>query len=156
MQENTRLSDSMVKDFLGQRPHLIKAERVFIENKGMENRCADNAIALEQQIGGVVCCGWFLYVEDNGIVVAAPHFTVLKDGVVFDSTPYDGLVPDYYLDLFPPTTLPMMPVILVKAVGDTEWVAKKTLGTCSADLSLKVVGTTKRLDNDGIYFFSLL
>ena len=147
-------SYSMIKDFLKQRPHLIKAERVFVDNDGMENRCADNAVALQQCIGGIVCCGWFLYVEEDGIAVAAPHYVVLKDGFVFDSTPYDNFAPDYYLDLFPPTTLPTMPVMLVKGAGDAEWVAKKIVGTCPEDLSFRLVGTTKRLDNEAIGNFS--
>jgi len=144
----------MHKDFLEQRPHLIKAERVFVDNNGKDNRCANNAIELQQRLGGIVCCGWFLYIEDNGTAVAAPHYAVLKDGTVFDSTPYGSSDPDYYLDLFPPTTLPVMPVMLFKVAGDTEWVAKKVVGTCPADLSLRLVGTTKRLDNDAIGIFS--
>jgi hypothetical protein len=144
----------MVKDFLGQRPHLIKAERVFVDNNGRDNRCSDNAIELQRRIGGVVCCGWLLFEEDDGMVVVSPHFTVLKDGVVFDSTPFDSSDPDYYLDLFPPTTLPVMPVMLVKAVGDTAWAAKRTLGTCPEDMTFRLVGTTKRLDNEAIGIFS--
>ena len=155
MTENT-LSD-VIKDFLEQRPHLIKVERIAFDNNGMANRCTDNARELQIRIGGVLCCGWLLFRVDERTIALVPHYAVLKEGIVLDSTPCDSWTDsEYYLDLYPPTSLPMMPVILVKEVGWNEWEAKRVVCNSENGVSTRSVGKTKRLDNEAIAPFSFL